>query len=267
MLFALRIPFDKQLRTTKTNTMHKLSILSVIFDTRIAAREIQPFRSAIIEKVGREHHWFHNHNNEEGADCQFYNRYPLVQYKRNQGKPMLVFIGKGVEEAQFFFAQKEWDLEFAGKQHSMKIDKMIVKHYDYGVSAEPMQYRLKNWIALNQTNYKAYKPIEGLAEKTQFLEKTLIGHIHAFAGGVGWKIEEWVNVSILDIDRINTVQYKRTKVLSFDIRFKVNLKFPPYIGLGKMSSLGYGQLRPVLVKTVLPISENPTPIRHVKKAI
>lgn len=58
--------------------MQPLRILSVTFDTHLDPWDLPKFRGAIARKVGLEHEWFHNHDNENGG---YHQRYPLIQYK------------------------------------------------------------------------------------------------------------------------------------------------------------------------------------------
>jgi len=71
--------------------MKQLRVLTVTFAAPIGKREIGAFRGALIDKVGKEHDWFHNHNNDANAQNSFHYRYPMIQYKRKYDKPMLVF--------------------------------------------------------------------------------------------------------------------------------------------------------------------------------
>jgi len=49
--------------------MKKLALLKVAFDTTIQPYEVSAFRGAIIDKVGRQHEWFHNHDNTSTRDA------------------------------------------------------------------------------------------------------------------------------------------------------------------------------------------------------
>ena len=75
--------------------MKRLRILQVSFDSNLQPYQLPAFRGAIARKVGIEHEWFHNHDNENGG---FHNRYPLIQYKldTHQGivlpKPIVIQV-------------------------------------------------------------------------------------------------------------------------------------------------------------------------------
>jgi hypothetical protein len=45
-------------------------------------------------------------------------------------------------------------------------------------------------------------------------------------------------------------EYKDTKVLCFDLVFDCNVSLPPYIGLGKHASTGFGIVRGINQKNV-----------------
>ncbi|NJL75795.1 MAG: hypothetical protein HC892_13005, partial [Saprospiraceae bacterium] len=77
--------------------MKKLRLLTITFDTEIKPYETPAFRGAVIERVGIQHTWFHNHQIDPDTDHQYYYRYPLVQYKCNRKQPVLMFLDKAVE--------------------------------------------------------------------------------------------------------------------------------------------------------------------------
>lgn len=222
--------------------MKQVRILSVSFDTEIAPHETPAFRGAVIEKVGVEHEHYHNHNNAPGARVAFHYRYPLVQYRRQRRRPSIIFIDKGVDEAQHFFTQPDWSLNFAGRDYHASIADMRVKQYPLGVTDEPHYYTLRHWMGLNQANYERYNQLEGMAEKIGFLENALVGHILAFAQGVGHRFERRFDVSILHVLGARYRPFEEVHALTFDLRFKANVLLPAYIGLGRGVSKGFGLL-------------------------
>lgn len=224
--------------------MERLRILAVTFDTRIDPWELNRFRGAMAHKVGLEHEWFHNHDNETG---NFHQRYPLVQYKldpRNRlQRPMLLCLGQGVEEAHHFFSQPEWALRIGDKNHEMRIAQLQALQHNLVVLERPVYYRLHKWKAFNPENYDVYREQQGIADQFAFLERLLASHLIAFAGGVGWAVTPRFEVKITDLLKKEWVDQKGVKVLAFTIEFMCNLSLPDYIGVGKGAGLGYGVLR------------------------
>jgi Cas6b C-terminal domain/Cas6b N-terminal domain len=224
--------------------MSQLRILSVTFDTHLDPWELPRFRGAIAHKVGLEHEWFHNHDNETGG---YHQRYPLIQYKLNpQGginRPMLLCLEHGVEEAQRFFSQPDWGLRIGEKDHEMRIARLNVEQHRLAVLEKAVPYRIHKWKAFNPENFDVFRPMVSIAEQCAFLERLLATHIIAFAGGVGWEVPERFQVRITDLIKREWVDQKGIKVLAFTLDFQCNVALPSFIGLGKGASIGYGVLR------------------------
>ncbi|MCB0551662.1 MAG: hypothetical protein KDD19_29115 [Phaeodactylibacter sp.] len=220
--------------------MKQVRILSVAFDTEIAAHETPAFRGAVIEKVGLEHELFHNHNNDPSAKVAYHYRYPVVQYKRQGRRPSIVFIDEGVGQAQHFFMQPDWSLEFAGRRYNASISDLKVRTYDLGVTGQPHYYTLRNWAGLNQENYERFSQLESLAEQIKMLENILAGHILGFANGVGHRFRRRFDLSILHILGRRFRPFEGVGMLTFDLRFKADVLLPGYVGLGRGVSRGFG---------------------------
>ena len=174
--------------------MKRLRILAVSFDTNIQPYQLPAFRGAIAAKVGLQHDWFHNHDNENGGT---HNRYPLIQYKldthQGQMRPMLLCLDNAIEEAHHFFSQSDWTIDIRQDTHNLKIAKLNVHQYTLNTWQRPFTYRLHKWQAMNAENYQKYQilsartPLErgqnGKAMKNQTSQKTCLNpKIHQLAG-------------------------------------------------------------------------------------
>lgn len=223
--------------------MKQVRLISVAFDTEIAPHETSAFRGAVIEKVGQEREQYHNHNNSPKAKSPYHYRYPLVQYKRQRRRPSIVFIDEGVNEAQHFFAQPDWRLNFGGREYSASIADLRVKQYPVGISEQPKYYTLHRWLGLNQVNFERFMGMADEAEQLAFLEHTLAGHILGFGSAIGHRYEARVEVSILHIFKRRFVPVSGVPMLAFDFRFCANVLLPPQISLGRGAARGFGILR------------------------
>jgi len=224
--------------------MQRIRQLSVTFDQPLPAHLLPAFRGAVVEKVGVEHDIYHNHNNDPGNRSPYFYRYPLVQYKQRRRKPTIVFLQDGVEAAQYFFKQPDWDLQFAGRSYQSTIDKMVAKQYKLGVTEQEYHYTLRDWMALNQENFQRYQELESVVGEIRFLERVLVGHILGFASGVGVRFEERFELAITRVLGSRFVPFEGVRVQTFSLRFKTNLLLPPLVGLGKGVSRGFGVLHP-----------------------
>ena len=218
--------------------MKELRLITIRFNIPIKGHEIPAFRGALIRKVGLEHEWFHNHNNETN---NFHYRYPRIQYKRHRGKPMLVCLENGIEEIQKYFSQSDWSLGFSGETHKMGIEELRIHQFDIRVMDKMRTYSIKNWIALNDSNHKAYT--EGSAsEQIEILERSLAGHIISFTKGIDYKPETRFEVKLSGFPQAHPVKISNMTTMGFNVNFKTNLFLPNFIGLGKGVSKGYGMV-------------------------
>ena len=227
--------------------MKKLRILQVSFDTEIKPYELSAFRGAVARKVGLEHHWFHNHDNENGGTI---NRYPLIQYKINtqngQLRPMLLCLEHGIEEAHHFFSQSDWSLNIKGTLHNMRIANLHVNQYTLNTWDKSFSYRLHKWLPFNSDNFKEYQKMESLADRFNFLEQRLATNIKSFAEGVDWQLTgDPLSIKITDLAKTEWIDYKQIKSLAFTIDFKTNVSLPDFIGVGRGASKGLGVVRRV----------------------
>ena len=215
-------------------------ILTVVFDTPIDPWELRFFRAAVSQKAGFERDLFHNHNNETGG---FHYRLPLIQYKQERGRPILVCLNEGIEELQHFFSQNDWSLSLNGRMVTIRIAKMEVRPIHLGVRDTPVRYHIRNWLALNEDNHGTYQRLTGMVERLFFLEKILQNQIVGLLGQLGHIPDEKVVVRLIENKEEKRVTYKSVKMQAFSLVFEVNVQLPDYLGLGKGCSVGWGVVK------------------------
>ena len=222
---------------------HHTQILRVIFDTILPHRDLPAFRGAMAERVGLEHEWFHNHNNDD-SEQRYHYRYSLIQYKLSGHQPMLVCIDQGVEAARMFFDRPDWEILMKGQIRHMMINELHLKKCPLSIEDDICHtYALYDWQALNQDNYRHYQQLEGLMEIIDFLQPKLVAHILAFCKGIGWYVDREVKVEITEMYPSRTANYKGINPTLFNFAFRTNILLPDNIGLGKGVSLGFGKIR------------------------
>ena len=218
----------------------QLRLLSVAFDTPIEPWELSAFRGAVARKAGWEHEMFHNHDNESGG---FHYRMPLIQYKQDHGRPMLVCLNEGIEELHHFFSQPDWILELNGRSAPIRIAKLDVKQYRLGVWDKTFRYHIRNWIGLRDDSYVVYTRLDGVVEKLYHLEKVLQNQLVFLLEQLGCTPDRPVVVKIQQVKDERWVSFKKIKVLAFSLEFTANVMVPDYVGLGKGVSVGWGVVK------------------------
>lgn len=217
----------------------KLRKLLVIFEANLRSWEVPAFRGAIIEKIGRENVLFNHHLNNQ----DYLYKYPLVQYKSINNRSAIICIGEAVNEIHKLFNKSRWDISLMGDKVELIIEKLDLSNFSLQVFERSKEYSLQNWLGLNESNFRIYKGLSNDIDKTQMLEKVLVGNILSFAKGVDWRIEQKIKVRIDRIKKVKQLKYKETHLMAFDLDFTSNVSLPEYIGLGKGTSHGYGMLK------------------------
>ena len=214
----------------------KINTLVIRFANKISINEMPMLRGAVIDTVGSDTNiLFHNHT-EDGVRYS----YPLIQYKRIQGKAAIVCIGEGTEAIGEFFSSCNYNVhigkrEIALEVESVKADRCLVQLWD-----TLFTYRIRKWLPLNQENYEKYVAMDSIADKYAMLERLLTGNILSLAKGVGIHFEKQVECKITAVDEPRILTYKGVKMMAFDAEFKTNVSIPDFVGLGKGVSLGFG---------------------------
>lgn len=168
----------------------------------------------------------------------------LVQYKIMDGEAILVGIDQGAEMLEPIY-QNLTHLDIHG--HSIKIqDKIFTSSLQpIGISPDSTRYKFATpWIPLNQVNFQQYRELErtqNIQQQNELLQRILIGNIIAFSKHFSYEVESPILVQDLSIcPEFHT--FKRVNVLGFSGQFAVNFILPPYWGIGRVPSRGFGTI-------------------------
>jgi len=223
--------------------MKQIKFLRIRFQPTIQAAELPKFRGAVIQAVEQSHILFHNHQGDA-----FRYAYPLIQYQRERGYPVIVCIEEGVDEIHALFERRIDRLRLGARAIDLKVDAIDLKEWRLEVSPRFFQQHIRHWLALSSDNYTRYQRLSDELERRAFLANILRGNLLAMAKGLGWYIEQEVLVAMHEISSPRPVFYKDTRLMAFDATFSANILLPPGIGLGKGAAKGFGVVRSVLPK-------------------
>lgn len=216
--------------------------LTVFYDTEISVKEIPLFRGAVIKSLGdKANVLYHNHTGEK----TFRYSYPLIQYKRLNGKAAITCVEEGVDLIGQILSELCGTILIGNREERIAVEKVVPSKEEVQISESLFVYKLHQWLPLNSKNYELYQNTEELIERIKILERILTANILSFLKGVEIHLEKQLLIHITDILGQKVITYKDVKLMAFDIKFKTNINLPVNIGIGKNASVGNG----VLTKT------------------
>lgn len=222
--------------------MYKVRYLTIQFDHFLNTSDIRKFRAAVIEKTKRESSLFHNHR-PDGSSIY---RYPLIQYKVINGKPMILCLAQATEDIHYFLGDRDFKFNIGGKLIEFRIEDVHLQYFPLQTRDEASSYELQHWIGLNQKHHKRFQELKGdRSAQNQLLESILLGNILALAKGINWWVTDTISLTITKIKEVNILPIHKNgkKNLAFTLDFSSNVVLPNYVGLGKRVSIGFGVVK------------------------
>lgn len=207
-----------------------------LLNVKMKPRDSEKIRGYLGNKY-EELDILHNHKEEK-----FIYRYPKVQYKVINEKPIIIGIDEGANVITDI-GIKDDEVVIGEKSISTFEKKISISNDEYGVTKDYIKYKfLSPWIALNQKNINNYMNSSEM-EKEEILKKILIGNIISMSKGLNYTVEDQVKCWI-NLDKVQ-VKIKDIKHIGFVGEFKVNFNIPDYFGIGKNVSKGFGTIKKV----------------------
>ena len=217
--------------------MKYVRTLTVITDAEIRQNEIPLFRGAVINSLGEHPNvFFHNHLDDD----KFRYSYPLIQYKRLEKKAAIVCVEEGVDIIGQFLTEVNGTLAIGERQITCNTGRIQPARILVQTWQEMFSYHISRWLPLNSKNYQLYQNLEGVVEKTMFLEKILKGNLLSMLKGLNIHLEKELILKITEIGEPYLLNNKGIKMMAFNADFNCNLSIPNYLGIGKNSSIGCG---------------------------
>ena len=217
--------------------MKYIRTLTVLTDAEIHQNEVPLFRGAVIHSLGEHPNvYFHNHLDDD----KFRYSYPLIQYKRLEGKAAIVCVEDGVDIIGQFLTEADGRLTIGERHITCNTGKIQPARILVQTWEEMFSYHISRWLPLNSKNYHLYKEIEGVVEKASFLENILKANLLSMLKGLDIHLEKELLLKITDISDSYLIYNKCVKMMAFNADFKCNLSIPNNIGIGKNASIVCG---------------------------
>lgn len=133
-------------------------------------------------------------------------------------------------------------MQISGREEALQVDSVVAHRWLLQVWTSEFRYSLRRWLPLSAANYATYQQLEGIVEKTEFLQRILIGNILSLCTGLGVHLDKQVTCTILKIENEHPYRYKGVLLHGMDVMFRTNVSLADFVGLGKGVSVGYGMI-------------------------
>lgn len=209
--------------------------------TRFPEIKVRPFElhkvRGFFSNRYKRYDLLHNHDRGTG---KFIYRYPAIQFKIDGYFSIFGYKQEGIDILKDIFLTAE-DIVIEGRKIDVFGKEIEVKEEDFGEDGTFYVYEfITPWIALNQANYKEYTLLGDEERKNRMLNSILINNIISFCKFAGYTVKDRLEVK----SKFHEVRANlKGKVhRAFRGEFMVNFLLPGYLGLGKSSSRGYGNI-------------------------
>lgn len=211
--------------------------LTVFYNTEISYKEIPLFRGAVLNSLGdKANVLYHNHTGEE----TFRYSYPLIQYKRLNGKAAITCVEEGVDIIGQFLSESPDTIMVGDRKLKCDVTRVLPARILIQTWDAPFNYHMNRWVPLNSKNYHLYTSTENENERMTILENVLKGNLLSLLKGLGIYLEDELLVRITKLSDSYIIYNKGIGLMAFDVDFTSNLSIPNNLGIGKNSSIGCG---------------------------
>ena len=220
------LPMAKYIRT-----------LTVFYDTGISYKEIPLFRGAVLKSLGEKANvLYHNHTGED----TFRYSYPLIQYKRLNGKAAITCVEEGADIIGQFMSEAPDVITIGQKELKCEVARVIPARILVQTWNKPFNYHLNRWLPLNSKNYQLYQANDDENERKSMLENILKGNLLSILKGLSIHLEDELLVRITQLSEPYIIYNKGIGLMAFNADFTSNLSIPNNLGIGKNASIGCG---------------------------
>jgi hypothetical protein len=174
-----------------------------------------------------------------GDDGRPLYEYPRIQFKVIDTTAVLMGIGEGSEVVRRLWS--DLDETELGDEHVQVLGAQLESgQAEITACTEPIQYRfLTPWLALNQKNFRSYTGSRNTKFRKDELSRILVGNCLGLAKSLDITFGQRIDADCRTLTSIKTMLNGKGAI-GFLGRFKINLKLPEYLGLGKSVARGFG---------------------------
>ena len=181
----------------------------------------------------------HNHKGD-----QFDYRSPRVRYIVLNNLPQLISFDDGLQILQEIYSQGH-TLRIGGIQYQIMGAELEDEIAAIGLSDNLISYRsITPWLALNEKNHAIFQEEPKFESRRKLLEKILNGNYLSLCKGIGVYLKERLMTRVLNFS-ILSLKHHGVVFKGVKVSFVSNMILPTDIGIGKLTSNGFGLMREV----------------------
>lgn len=190
---------------------------------------------------------FHNHDEISNKNI---NRYPLIQYKVINGKAAITGINQGAYAIKVLLQlllipqNKPFNAIHINGRDATLVNSTNLRSQKHSFSLldEPKEYRIENWLPLEDDRYSVWKDSLDMNERLAVLNECLPRQIALLLQGAGYDDELRYRAVLSGIDKTGWLKEFKVNKLAFDCTFSCNLDLPTEVGIGQVPSIGFGRI-------------------------
>lgn len=200
-------------------------------------RLIPQWRGAVVETAGRDADIFHNHRPEGPATLH---RPALIHYRCAGGHAVLWGMNEGADALLRWHGELSDAIYMGGRAYATNPVALQRSRQTLEIEADWHYYRIKDYLALNTQNYRAWLGEHRLLARMKMLEQALAAHLLAFCQAAGFWLPAHLEVELVEWHGYQKTRYHGVEMVSFELTYRTKLALPDGVALGKAVSHGFG---------------------------
>lgn len=194
-------------------------------------------RKAITARLP-DRHLLHGHD-PKGQPTASY-----VRYRITEGIGQLIAWGPALEVVEKIRDELD-QLRLQRQTHDITAIELHDRVDPFGAAPYPLTYTsVSPWLALNESNHRTYLKLVNPRKQRALLNRIMVGNLLALAKHADHWVDDRIVCKIEDFDE-QPIMHKGTELLGFNVRCIMNFNLPQWLGVGKLTSKGYGLFRPI----------------------
>jgi len=225
-----------------------LEYLQVKFSPEVNSHELQFFRDAIVDEMGRL--------NELEIRFRISKRYPRIQFKRIGKNPAVQVFGPELPYFEELLERLPNPIALANREVHFSVLSVERLRFDSEPIAKPRLYRLSTWVPISHVFAPELEYLAAEEDRNLFLRNQLRHDLQALFEVAGLEFPQEASLRLLSLQEEKTIQIMRRKHKNFNVEFEFAHSLPNWFSLGHFADLGYGMVKAIRPRVRKPADED-----------